>query len=270
MTTLTVTFASESGPSARELKALREVCEYLADIPIADLARRLAAAPDLVIRVGERHDTDTPDPAAVHAMAVLSDAGLRPRAHGLPYGPAWIARELGLDPIRAGEHRWTYLPSFRPELVVTASPRGDRWCVHAAWPSSSLWQDRYHSWRPSIDQARVLRRPGSLRPDSPRPLPDPRRLRVSWAAGEANDHSSRIATHAIEQLRGVTELPRRMDILDGVQIHLELPTADGVRTLTASSPGRDDRLGFALADSGIALAMSLPSPELASLLAGSR
>ena len=265
MKTVTVTFASDSGPSVMELEALRDACPYLAAVSILDLADRLGGSRDLVVRVGDIRDR----PGVIEpGLAVLADAGLRPRPHGLPYGPAWIARELGLAPIRDDEHRWTYVPSFRPELVITASPRGSRWLARADWPSSSLWSHRYNPWLPKME-GRIIPRPGAPEPP-PRPLlPGPIAVRVCSCVAEANEHASAVALRAIEQLRSVRDLPRRFGS-DGMAVHLELPSSDSSHVLTTWSPGRFDGLGFALADSGIALAMSLPSPELAALLAGSR
>jgi hypothetical protein len=49
-----------------------------------------------------------------------------------------------------------------------------------------------------------------------------------------------------------------------MQVQLEVHAGSGVRSLVTWSPSREDTLGFALADSGMALALSVPAPELAS------
>lgn len=120
-----VTFASDEGPSLEEAEALVRACPAL-DAPAERVQEVLRGTSEVVVTIDAGPN---PRKFALGAVEGLRSAGARAEpVRYEQYGREWIASALGVpEALSEGEHRWTFTPSHRPEIVIRAFEREDGW-----------------------------------------------------------------------------------------------------------------------------------------------
>lgn len=272
-----VRFASDEGPSLEEADALVRACPGLRDrsvVRVHEVLRGTAevivsrlAAPDLsklaTARVEDlerlmRAPVEAAEDAGAAGLLVAAGARVTPLRN--EYGPSWLASAVGLAPLRDGEHRWTFTPSFLPELLVSAVRELDGWRVEVRRPDVSLWASSFCAWRSSVERLGFARDGTLIRLEVP--LQAPARARIERARGLAGAPRAGYADEWLGAVKAAPNVRPRSEVLDGMGIHLAWREGDTVHERHAWSGGKTAGVDRALALSGLTLAGCVESAAI--------
>lgn len=247
-----ITFTGLNGPTASDIRALRAASATVARYPLGEVIAALRRVRNVVLELDE---------PASESVELLESRGLRPvRVHSQAtgYGADWLFRELECAPIREGEHRWTFMSSYTPEIVVSATPAGDAWQVEIRRPRESLWYaSQLEVWPDTAQEIPERSAPERLPLAAPRPPRE--RPPVDIETATASPRASAEATKALARMHAAPQTQPPVPC-SGVRVELHWMTSGlESRLTTHGEPG--DQRGWCLREAGLTFARSAAASD---------